>query len=90
MNRKLCICLSHRQNYYIWRALSLITYQYRSTDSQIIGVYKSKSWTSIGTLKQPRYSYGAVEQNGIVMIVGGRRTLGPGRPRDLFRKDRVQ
>merc|ERR1711953_1301343 len=39
-----------------------------------IGVYKSGSWYSIGQLKSPRFSYGAVEQSGTVMIVGGRDT----------------
>ena len=47
------------------------TYSY---NSHKIGLFKSGSWSSIGKLKSPRQSYGAVEQNGIVMIVGGLET----------------
>ena len=39
-----------------------------------IGVYKDASWYTIGKLKSPRHSYGAVVQAGIVMIIGGRGT----------------
>ena len=39
--------------------------------SSNIGVYKDGSWYSIGQLKDTRSSYGAIEQAGTVMIVGG-------------------
>ena len=42
-----------------------------SSNSPNIGVYKSGSWSSIGQLKSVRHAYGAVEDNGSVMIVGG-------------------
>ena len=41
------------------------------SSSPKIGVYKSGSWSSIGQLKHPRSYYGAVEQNGMAMIIGG-------------------
>ena len=42
------------------------------TTDPTIGVYNG-NWYSIGKLKSKRYCcYGAVEQAGIVMIVGGR------------------
>ena len=36
-----------------------------------IGVYKSGIWSSIGQLRSQRFAYGAVEQNEMVMIIGG-------------------
>ena len=36
-----------------------------------IGVYKAGNWYSMGQLNSRRVSYGAVEHDGIVMIVGG-------------------
>ena len=42
-----------------------------SNTSPTIGVYKAGSWSSLGQLKSTRWGYGAVEQAGKVMIVGG-------------------
>ena len=39
-----------------------------------IGVYKSRKWSTIGQLEHSRFSYGPVEQNGMVMIIGGKRS----------------
>ena len=42
------------------------------SNSPNIGVYKAGSWSSLGQLKSPRYGYGAIEQAGKIMIIGGR------------------
>ena len=44
---------------------------YDSNHSPKIGVYQAGNWYSIGQLKSGRSAYGAVEQAGTVMIVGG-------------------
>ena len=72
----ICLFVYFRIKHYASVSLAdrVIIFGSTSTEatSTEIGVYKGGNWSSIGVLKSPRYSYGAVEYDGIVMIVGGR------------------
>ena len=72
----ICLFIYFRIEYYASVSLADRVIIFGSTSTKAtspeIAVYKAGSWSSIGVLKSPRYSYGAVEYNGIVMIVGGR------------------